>query len=56
MTFIKTVKFRKFIKTNTSKTVCNWSKRPSSKYLQTINNTGKDVEKREPSCTVGNVN
>ena len=31
-------------------------KRPSSKNLQTIN-TGEDVEKREPSYTVGrNVN
>ena len=56
MTFIKIVKFRKFIKTNTSKMVYNWSKKPSSKYLPTIN-AGEGVERREPSCTVGgNVN
>ena len=28
---------------------------PSSKILQTIN-AGEDIEKRESSCTVGNVN
>ena len=34
----------------------HWSDWPSSKYLQAIN-AGEDVEKREPSCTVGeNIN
>ena len=34
----------------------HWSECPSSKYLRTIN-ARDDVEKREPSCTVGgNVN
>ena len=36
--------------------ILQWSKRPSSKSLQTIN-SGKGVEKRECSCTIGgNVN